>query len=174
MFSFISYIVSLPARILGMGIGKGVVLAPGYPIFRVSYKNIRLGDKIIIGRNSFIQCFGKGKIIIGEETTIGKDVVISSNSFIQIGKNCLFGYRVSLLDHDHKYTYLNRPIVENGLTKGEDILIEDGCFVGAQSFILKGVHLGKNCVVGANSVVTKSFPKKSVIAGNPAQLIRTL
>lgn len=174
MFSLISYIVSLPARILGMGIGKGVVLAPGYPIFRVSYKNIRLGDKIIIGRNSFIQCFGKGKIIIGEETTIGKDVVISSNSFIQIGKNCLFGYRVSLLDHDHKLDRSINSPMKSGLTQGQKITIGNNCFIGANVCITKGVKLGRHCVVGANSVVTKSFPDNSVIVGNPARKIKSL
>ena len=59
-------------------------------------------------------------------------------------------------------------------TKGKQIIIGDNCFIGAHSFILKGVRLGEHCVVGANSVVTKSFPKFSIIAGNPAKLIKTI
>jgi len=168
---FFSYIVSLPARFLGIKIGKEVILAPGYPIFGVSYKNVWLRDKVIIGRNSFIQTFEKGKIIVGEGTNVGKDVTISSNASIKIGKNCLLGYRVSILDHDHDVKYSGKSLVANGLTKGKKIIIEEGCFIGAQSFVLKGVRLGKNCVVGANSVVTKSYPTKSIIAGNPAKKI---
>jgi len=60
------------------------------------------------------------------------------------------------------------------ITEGKEIEIEDDCFVGAHSFILKSVRLGKHCIVGANSVVTKSFPAYSVIAGNPAKLIKSL
>ncbi|MBU2258230.1 MAG: acyltransferase, partial [Candidatus Omnitrophica bacterium] len=64
--------------------------------------------------------------------------------------------------------------VDSGLTNAEEVAIEDECFIGAHSFILKGVRLGRHCVVGANSVVTRSFPANSVIAGAPAKLIRML
>jgi acetyltransferase-like isoleucine patch superfamily enzyme len=60
------------------------------------------------------------------------------------------------------------------LTEGEGIVIEDDCFIGGYCFVLKGVHLGKHCIVGANSVVTKSFPAYSVIAGSPAKLMKSL
>lgn len=172
LIDIFAYLISLPARYLGMKIGNHVVIAPGYKIFGVRYDNITLHDRVVIGRRSYIQTFGNGKIEIGEGTNIGADSVITANMKIRIGKDCLFGYGVSILDHDHVLDNPALAPVNSGLTKGKTIFIDDECFIGAHSFILKGVKLGKRCVVGANSVVTKSFPAYSVIAGNPARLIR--
>lgn len=56
--------------------------------------------------------------------------------------------------------------------KKRPIIIGDGCFIGSNSIILKGTNLGKNCVVGAGSVVSGSFPDNVIIAGNPAKIIK--
>lgn len=162
LLNIIAFIVSLPARLSGMKIAKNVILAPGYGFITYRYDNVTLNDNVIIGRNAFIQAFEKGEIDVGAGTNMGKDVTISSTNKITIGKNCLFGYRVSILDHDH---------TTRGLSSGKKIAIGNNCSIGAQSFILKGVTLGDGCVVGAGSVVTKSFPAGSVVAGNPAKKI---
>lgn len=78
---------------------------------------------------------------------------------------------MSLLDHDHRFQKNVSPM-DSGLTEGKEIHIDDGVFIGAHSFILKGVRLGKGRVVGANSVVTETFPGNSIVAGNPARLIK--
>ncbi len=142
--------------------------------YQLRQKNIFLGKNTFIGRHSFTETFKTGAIYIGEGTNIGRFATLSSIRKITIGKNCLFGYHISLLDHDHQVFDTRLSPINSGLTPGEEVVIEDECFIGAHSFILKGVHLGKHCVVGANSVVTKSFPAYSVIAGNPAKLIKRI
>lgn len=178
LFRLIAYIVSFPARLKGLSVGKNTVIGPGYVLFGVSYKNIRLGNNVVIGRNASLLTFTKngktGVIKIGDGTNIGKEVMISSVKKILIGKNCLIGYNVSIIDHDHNYESTSMPPTKSGLTEGKDIVIGDECFIGGHVFILKGVHLGNRSVVGANSVVTKSFPDFSVIAGNPAKKIKTI
>jgi acetyltransferase-like isoleucine patch superfamily enzyme len=58
---------------------------------------------------------------------------------------------------------------------GKDVVIGNKCWIGMNAMILPGVHLGDNTIVGAGSVVTKSFPEGNVvIAGNPAKLIKKL
>ena len=130
-----------------------------------------------MGRNAWLDISREtkdGKIFIDDGTQIGRNVVISACKKIYIGKKCLLSYNVSLMDHDHNVLNPDISPLESGITDGREVIIGDECFIGAHSFILKGVRLGKHSVVGANSVVTNSFPAYSVIAGNPARLIKTL
>ena len=172
----IGYIISIPARFKGMKFGENSFIGPGYDLNPI-LKGVVLGDNVVIGRRAWLDISKYtqgGQIFIGDGTQIGRNVVISACKRITIGKNCLISYNVSLMDHDHNVLNPDIRPLEGGITEGKEIIIEDECFIGAHSFILKGARLGKHCVVGANSVVTKSFPAYSVIAGNPARLIRTL
>jgi len=166
---------NLPAIFKGAHFGKNSYISPGYDFFKISLKGLNIGKNVLIGRNAWISIIKKGKKInIGDGTNIGRNSIISCNQKITIGKKCLISYSVSILDHDHMVNDINISPMDGIISDGKEIIIENDCFIGASSFILKGVHLGKHCVVGANSVVTKSFTDFSVIAGNPAKLIRKL
>jgi len=172
----IGYFISVPARLKGMKFGKNSFIGPGYDV-RPLLKGVILGKNVVVGKNAWFDISRKtkgGKIFVDDGTQIGRNAVVSACKKIYIGKKCLISYNVSIMDHDHNVLDPDVPPLESGITEGREITIEDECFVGAHSFILKGVRLGKRSVVGANSVVTKSFPPYSVIAGSPAKLIRML
>ncbi len=172
----IAYLITFPARLKGVKFGQGSFLGPGYDL-DPKMQGVVLGDNVMIGRNAWLDIAPgtpNGKILIGSGTQIGRQVVMSACRKIEIGKKCLVSYNVSFMDHDHDFSRIDVSPMDSGITKGREITIEDNCFIGAHSFILKGVKLGKHCVVGANSVVADSFPENSVIAGNPAKLIRRL
>lgn len=174
----IAYSISIPARARGMKIGRGVIIGPGYNFLSSDFSKVELGEEAVIGKNAFINpiktLHSLGKIQIGQKTNIGISVTLSSIKQIEIGDECLIGYHVSFLDHDHNVENSRTSPVSSGLTVGEPVKIGSRSFIGAHSFILKGVKLGTHCVVGANSVVTKSFPSYSVIGGNPARLIKKI
>jgi acetyltransferase-like isoleucine patch superfamily enzyme len=171
---FVCYWLRLPAELKGMKFGKDSFIGPGYDFLFVPLKGIAVGDNVTIGQNAWFQTIPPATITVGDNTQIGRNLVISSLEKISIGRECLISYNVSIFDHDHEYNNPEVSPIKSGVTKPEPTVIDDFTFIGAHSFILKGVRLGKHCVVGANSVVTKSFPPYSLIAGNPARLIRRL
>ena len=76
----------------------------------------------------------------------------------------------------HSLSYLHR---RNGITDmanriDKEIIIDDDVLVGANTIILKGVHIGARSVIGAGSVVTKDIPEDSIVAGNPAKVIKKI
>jgi len=168
-------IIHYKSTFLDGKIGKGSTIAPGYDFLFVNLKGVRIGKSCAIGRNAWRELLdNNSNLEIGDGTNIGRNVTISCLKSIKIGKKCLLSYNVSLLDHDHLLLNPKISPMDGYLTKGQEIVIEDDCFIDAHSFILKGVHLGKHSIVGVNSVVTKSFPAYSVIAGIPAKLIKKI
>lgn len=80
---------------------------------------------------------------------------------VHVGENSYVAFESRILCHDRtRGLYLHTRVGRN-------------CFIGGRSLILPGVEIGDNCVVGAGSIVTKSVPPRSIVAGNPARVIRS-
>ena len=80
---------------------------------------------------------------------------------VHVGANSYIAFETRILTHDRtRGLYLHTRIGQN-------------CFIGGRSLLLPGVEIGDNCVVGAGSVVTRSVPPRSLVAGNPARILRT-
>lgn len=110
-------------------------------------------------------------IIVGEGTGISGGSFCAAKSII-IGRNCLFGANVTVVDTDfHNANPQKRSSPECSHTNAKPIVIEDNVFVGTNSIVLKGVTIGQNSVIGAGSVVTKSIPANVIAAGNPCRVI---
>ncbi len=124
----------------------------------------------------------------GKHISVGNNVIININctfvdcNKIEIGNNVLIASNVQLYTATHSPDYHER-LVENweadsGLpyfrTYAQPIKIEDNVWIGGGVIILPGVTIGKNSVIGAGSVVTKSIPENSVAVGNPCKVIKTI
>jgi putative colanic acid biosynthesis acetyltransferase WcaF len=106
------------------------------------------------------------KLSVGDFAWIGEEVFILNFEPVSIGAHCCLSQRAFLCTGNHDYRqpdfpYRNRPIT-----------IEDGAWVGAQSFVAPGVVIGCEAVIAAGSVVTRDQPAQMVCAGNPCVPVR--
>ena len=87
----------------------------------------------------------------------------------------LLSPNVYITDCDHEYRNLGVPVIDQGIVqKGQTVSIGDGSYVGINTVIVGNVKIGKHCVIGANSVVTKDVPDYCVAVGSPAKVIKRI
>lgn len=111
-------------------------------------------------------------VIIKPGTFINSGLQILSAGIVKIGKNCFIGPNCSLYTPNH-HPY-DKILRREGWQYDAGITIGDDCWFGGNVTVLPGVSLGDNVVVGAGSVITKSFGDDAIIAGNPARIIKNL
>lgn len=116
------------------------------------------------------------EIIIGDYVRMGDLCHIGAVESITIGNYCLIGSKTIITDHYHGNTNLSHNDNPRYFAQliSKAVKIGNNVWLGDNVSIMPGVTLGDNVIVGANSVVTHSFPANSVIAGCPARLIKTL
>lgn len=139
-------------------------------------KNIYIGNNVSIGRMSWLAANPLTnnmipELVIGDGTYIGNFAHIYCTSKIEIGNNVLLADRVYLSDNLHSYENVNIPIINQPIKQLESVSIGTGAWIGENVCII-GVNIGKQCVIGANSVVNKSIPDYCVAVGSPAKIIK--
>lgn len=157
--------------------GKNLILEDNVSINALSTNGIHLGDHISIARDSILFCTGiisqKGTgIIIGNNTGISARAYLAGQGGITIGSNVIMGPNVQIFSENHNFPDLALNIKEQGVTRNA-VIIENNCWIGASAIILAGVSIGDGCVVAAGSVVTRSIPANSIVAGVPAKVIKS-
>jgi maltose O-acetyltransferase len=117
--------------------------------------------------------FGRGRVFIGENTWIGlkNTFYCTQLAEIKIGANCDIGPDVAFVPGSHEIGNHDRRA---GKGSGGDIVIEDGCWIGARVTILGGVTISKGAIIGAGAVVCKDVSADSLYAGVPAVFKREL
>ena len=109
-------------------------------------------------------------IEIGDRSGIGIDAFIRAE--VIIGNDVMMGPGVIIYGRYHNYERTDIPMNEQGMGSYCPIIIEDDVWIGARAIILKGIHVGRGVIIGAGAVVTKDVPPFSIVAGNPARVIR--
>lgn len=167
-------------------LGTGSVLYPTASIINAlnRQENIAVGNFCHIRGELFLFGHG-GKIVMGDYCYLGDNSRIWSAKNIRIGNRVLISHNCNIFDND---THPLEPearhrqyvdIITTGHPKEidlkeEEVIIEDDVLIGANATVLKGVTLGKASIVGTGSVVTRDVPPYTVVAGNPARVVKEL
>lgn len=163
---------------------RGDVILKGKPVILRMTGNIHIGNNVSLrsddrGYHSSVYAPTRlmtdtredALIEIGDDTRIN-GASIHATEKIVIGRGCLIASNVTIVDSDGHGIYPSERQLSNPVSK--PVIIEDNVWIGMSSIILKGVRIGRNSVIGAGSVVTKSIPSDCVAAGNPARVVKVL
>jgi len=128
-------------------IGKNTLILKGFEVRNPG--GLKIGNNCYVNINFFVQASGR--------VTIGNDVLIGPGTYI--------------ISENHTFGNLKKLIRNQDIEKAP-VLIGNNVWIGVGVIILPGVTIGDGCVIAAGAVVTKSFPKNSVIGGVPAKIIK--
>lgn len=125
-------------------------------------------NKDILNHNNIT----KPSLTFGDNVWIGRDCHFGCSYDIRIGNYVIFGPSCHVSDRNHGYEDINVPIsLQAEVTKGP-VVVGDETWIGFGAQIMAGVHIGKHCVIGAGSIVTKDIPDYCVVGGNPAKILK--
>lgn len=139
-----------------------VMAAPGY--------EIHVGDNVCLEKGVRLSMGPGAKIFIGDNTYLADYAHILSVDEVQIGKDCAISWHVLFMDTS------SHPIAfgdDTPVTRVSPIVVQDHVWIGCRAVILKGVTIGEGAVVANNAIVTKDVPPRTLVGGNPAQVIKT-
>lgn len=149
------------------------------PVKLLGRKNISIGNRTSIGAHGLlyaVDSYAKRRyspeINIGDNVYIGRHVYLTAAYGITIENGSVLSEHVYITDLNHGFDPNKGLIMNQDLNTNGKVLIGPNCFLGYRVAVMPGVVLGHWCIVGANSVVTRSFPPYSMIAGSPARLIK--
>jgi acetyltransferase-like isoleucine patch superfamily enzyme len=148
--------------------GKGVYLGRGFSLFIPHQGSFIVGDRVEFRRDFRAEVSGNGRVTIGNDSTFTYSVLIQCSTTIDIGERCQFGQTTILLDGQHRFRDISRPMLEQGYDF-TPLRIEDEAVITTKCTIMANV--GKRAFVGANAVVTKPIPPYTVAVGAPARPI---
>ncbi len=110
------------------------------------------------------------RLEIGDNSSIGIDCFVQGK--VKIGANVMMGPQVLIYTQNHNHERTDIPMILQGYENEKMVCIGDDVWIGSRATILPGVTIGKGTIIGASAVVTKDVPDYSVVAGNPAKVVK--
>jgi acetyltransferase-like isoleucine patch superfamily enzyme len=161
-------------------IGRNVSFHITSKVYRPRVSRISLGNSVSLKEYAWLNVAtedptGEPTIVLEDNCQISFGSIISAKNRIHLERDVLVGQVVVIMDHNHAYEDITVPVLDQGITGGGTIRIGRGTWIGRGASIIcpRGeLTIGRNCVVAANSMVMRSIPDYSVVAGYPATIIR--
>jgi len=138
--------------------------------------NIQVGRKTVFQAGVWLYCMPiaddeNAFLSFGDRCVFGYNNHITAVKHVEIGDDVLTANNVYISDNIHEYENVYVPIMQQPVKFKKEVCIGSGSWIGENVCII-GASVGKNCVIGANAVVTKDIPDYSVAVGNPARVIK--
>lgn len=141
-------------------------------------KYISIGKKVYVRSNAWMSALSQEnyksndvKLSIGESTYIGRNAHIVALKNIRIGKDVLIGDNVYIADNYHIFDRIDLPYKDQGIGFKSQVVVGDGTWVGENVCIISS-KIGKQCIVGANSLVIDDVPDYTMVVGSPARIVK--
>jgi acetyltransferase-like isoleucine patch superfamily enzyme len=132
--------------------------------------HMELGRWVWIGAGNALRCH-EGFFRIGDKVVFGASNTLNGYLDVDVGDDCIFADWIYVTDFDHVYDDPAVPIRRQGIVKSP-VRIEADCWIGEKASILRGVTVGRGSVVGAQTVVNRDVPPRSVVVGNPGRVVK--
>ena len=153
-------------------LGRRTVLE--LPIRIIGGQRMNIGDDVYVGAGSCLQTLGEAVgplLFIGAGTSIAGNGVLSAASCVRLGERVLLARNVYIADHMHAFDDVEKPVLDQGISRVAPVSIGDGAWLGQNVVIGPGVSIGRGAVIGANSVVLEDVPAFAVAVGAPARIV---
>ena len=148
-----------------------VFLGPGVHLHaRKGYGRLVIGKWVHIGGGNALRAH-EGTLRVGEKCVFGKDNTVNCYVDIEFGAATIVADWVYICDFDHVYADIHVPIKDQGIVK-TPVRIGPDCWLGTKVTVLRGVQIGRGCVLAAHTVVNKNIPDHSVVVGVPARVVK--
>ena len=139
-------------------------------------KYIKIGNRVLVQYKTWLACLPltgteNPILIIEDNAIIGNFNHIYATQKIVIEANVLTADKVYITDNSHSYENLKMPVIQQPIKQINEVFIGEGSWLGENVCVI-GAKIGKHCVIGANSVVTRDIPDYSVAVGVPAKIIK--
>lgn len=156
--------------------GRAIEIHPSSQVSRRSIIATRGGGSIVIGRNCYIHDYAMiltygGQIEIGDHCSLNPFAIVYGHGGVRIGRSVRIAAHTVIIPANHNAATDGVPLYQTGVS-AVGISIEDNVWLGAGARVLDGVHIGRNAIVGAGSVVTRSVAQDATVAGAPARIIK--
>jgi acetyltransferase-like isoleucine patch superfamily enzyme len=158
---------------------SGTSVGEGCNIIVPPDAELSFGEQCYVGR--YVELGPGGRITIGDHTSIQDRSVILGD--VSVGAYCMFSLNVYMSSGRHYYDLMPELLIrDQDRLASQDpqlkqrhsrpIIVHEDCWIGINSVIMPGISIGRGCVIGANSVVTKSLPPYSIAVGAPARVAK--
>jgi acetyltransferase-like isoleucine patch superfamily enzyme len=149
-----------------MRIGDGTIITVGTKITNPS--KISIGENCTLGTGTRLYTeLVSGNLTIGHNVQVNNNVYLDFSGDLIINDNCLISEETKIYTHSHGYDPRSTPIPQPSII-GRDV------WIGSRAMLMAGVNIGDGAIIAAGSVVTKDVPAYSIVAGNPAKVIKNL